>query len=277
MVGLSDVFTRVVSLFAGDRSTTDGRADALRNRNTRSFCTLCGSSGKGFAPLPKFYRQNAEKFGYVFFGRGEMTAPETYSCRRCGASDRERLYAHWLQRSLDSGQLSRSIKVIHFAPERPLWRYLTRERVFQQYETADLVRHDVDYRNIDLMQLPFSADSYDFFICSHVLEHVRDDLLSIRELWRITKPGGSGLLMAPICTGLTATIEDPDETSESERWRRFGQNDHVRLYAHDDYVRRLEAAGFQVFQHDVDHFGAEVFKALGLKPSSILYVVRKPC
>lgn len=132
----------------------------------------------------------------------------------------------------------------------------------------------VDF-HVDLQNLPFKNDTYDFFICSHVLEHVADDRKAIGELYRITKPGGSGLLMAPICMDIDQTIEDPLIESESERWRLFGQNDHVRLYSHNDYVARIEEAGFSLRQMTRDDFGEDVFRRLGLQSTSILYVVSK--
>ena len=133
----------------------------------------------------------------------------------------------------------------------------------------------VDYK-IDLMNLPFSDDTFDFFICSHVLEHVIDDNLAIRELYRVMKRDGLGILMAPIITDLPKTIEDPSITDEGERWRLFGQNDHVRLYSRHDYVARIVKAGFFLRQHDLSYFGRLLFQQLGLKPTSVLYIVTKP-
>ena len=43
---------------------------------------------------------------------------------------------------------------------------------------------------------------------------------------------------------LTATDEDPSITDPQERERRFGQFDHVRIYQEQDYISRLEDAGF---------------------------------
>jgi ubiquinone/menaquinone biosynthesis C-methylase UbiE len=126
-----------------------------------------------------------------------------------------------------------------------------------------------------MMDMPFEGDSFDLFICSHVLEHVASDDRAIGELYRITKTGGCGILMAPIVVGLARTIEDPSVTDEAGRWRMFGQNDHVRLYAHDDYVNKIRTNGFRVTQLGIDDFGEEAFRLLGLKRTSILYVVCK--
>ncbi|MNN13180.1 Demethylrebeccamycin-D-glucose O-methyltransferase [compost metagenome] len=129
--------------------------------------------------------------------------------------------------------------------------------------------------HVDLMDLPFENESVDFFICSHVLEHVPDDRQAIRELFRITRKGGLGILMAPIIVGLQRTDEETEPCSASERWRRFRQDDHVRLYAHADYLQRIRESGFELSLLDRTHFGAQTFKNLGLKDSSILYIVSR--
>jgi predicted Zn-dependent protease/SAM-dependent methyltransferase/sulfatase maturation enzyme AslB (radical SAM superfamily) len=240
------------------------------------YCPVCASANVRWLPLPDYYREQSERHGFRYFGRCEMTSPETYSCPVCGASDRERLYALFLgARRQDREQSGAGPEaMIHFAPEAALSRHIRQKRYFASYETADMNMPDVDHR-VDLQALPFDDDSCDFFLCSHVLEHVPDDRKAIAELYRITRPGGGGLLMAPICFDMEKTLEDPSITSESERWRLFGQNDPVRLYSHDDYVARIEESGFSLRQMTRNDFGEEVFRLLGLEDTSILYVVSR--
>ena len=69
------------------------------------------------------------------------------------------------------------------------------------YHTADLMMNGCDFK-VDMMYMPFEDENYDFFICSHVLEHVESDDKAISELYRITKKGGCGILMAPIIVDL---------------------------------------------------------------------------
>lgn len=239
----------------------------------RSFCPVCGKVNAGFDPLPDFYANNAKKNGYIHFGKGEMTPLETYSCSNCGASDRERLYAYWIESCPKHKILTSNIRIIHFAPETNLSLKL-KNLLGERYQSADLVMHDCDFM-VNIMCMPFKDESYDFFICSHVLEHVESDDNAISELYRITKKGGCGILMAPIVVGLENTIEDPAVTDEAERWRLFGQNDHVRLYAHSDYVSKIRKHGFRVQELDENHFGKKIFLQMGLKRTSILYIVEK--
>lgn len=236
-------------------------------------CPTCNSRPATFLPLPDFYRENAHQYGYAHFGKGEMTALKTYSCANCGASDRERLYTLWIDQQIEKGLFSKGTRVIHFAPEAVLSARLKSLNSFD-YKTADLMMDHVDFK-VDLLNMPLEDASFDFFICSHVLEHVESDDQAIKELYRITKQGGCGILMAPIIVGLENTLEDPSIKDEAGRWKHYGQNDHVRLYAHDDYVNKIRSHGFRVEELGIEYFGEETFSSLGLKSTSILYVVSK--
>lgn len=115
---------------------------------------------------------------------------------------------------------------------------------------------------------------FDVSICSHVLEHVADDRRALRELFRVLKPGGRGILMVPIILGLAGIDEDP-AADVGERWRRFGQHDHVRLYWKADFTERVRSAGFVVHEYDRRFFGEERFVRNGITRQSVLYMVEK--
>lgn len=248
----------------------------LGNKSSKppsTYCPVCVNKQATFAPLPDFYRENALLHGFAHFEKGEMLSIEAYSCTSCGASDRERLYALWIDQQIDKKLFYSGTRLIHFAPEAALSKKLKGPGFFD-YKTADLMMDVVDYK-VDMMKMPFDDESFDFFICSHVLEHVESDDQAMAELYRITKPGGCGILMAPIIIGLQKTVEDSSVKDESGRWRLYGQGDHVRLYAHDDYVNKIRSHGFCVEELGESYFGEEVFHTLGLTRTSILYVVSK--
>ena len=238
-----------------------------------SWCPVCGSKQASFAPLPEFYRENARLHGFAHFEKGEMLSLDAYTCTNCGASDRERIYALWIDQQIERKFFPKITRTIHFAPEPALSRKL-KGLGFFDYKTADLLMDDVDFK-VDMMDMPFDDESFDFFICSHVLEHVDSDDQVIQELYRITKPDGCGILMVPIIMGLEKTVEDPSVKDEAGRWRLYGQNDHARLYAHDDYVKKISSHCFRVEELGEGYFGEEVFRTLGLTRTSILYVVTK--
>jgi ubiquinone/menaquinone biosynthesis C-methylase UbiE len=119
------------------------------------------------------------------------------------------------------------------------------------------------------------SESFDIFICSHVLEHVPDDKKALSELFRILRPGGFGILMVPIALKMSKVNEDPSIEDVGERWRRFGQDDHVRQYSKSGFIERVKGAGFIINQYSIDFFGEDVFRKYGISPKSILYVVER--
>lgn len=236
-------------------------------------CPVCDCQPTVFLPLSDYFLENLRRYGYPYIDKGETISLDTYSCEGCGASDRERLYAFWIKQQIAKKAFFEGAKLIHFAPEACLSKQL-RALNFFDYASADLMMRDADHK-VDITNMSFADDQFDFFICSHVLEHVDNDDKAISELYRILKKGSCGILVAPIVLGLEKTLEDTTITDVGERWRLFGQDDHVRLYAHDDYVNKLQHHGFAVEQLDQAYFGTEVFQSLGLKSTSILYIVTK--
>ena len=166
------------------------------------------------------------------------------------------------------------LAALDIAPSYPLKTFLCKypnvlyQSADKYMEGVDVV---VDITNMDI----FGSASFDFFICSHVLEHVPDDKKALSELFRILKPGGFGILMVPIILKNYQIDEDPNVTDVGERWRRFGQYDHVRLYSKTGFIERVKSAGFILNQYDADFFGRDTFFQLGISPKSVLYVVEK--
>ena len=192
-----------------------GWLGALRARRQ---CPCCGARLASFAPGGPSRRPDAR-------------------CPRCGSLERHRLLALLLAErpTLASG------RVLHVAPEPIVARLL--QAGASVYVSADLSA-SADAR-MDVTRLPVSAGALDLVVASHVLEHVPDDRAAMAEMFRALRPGGTALLHVPIDLGRAATDEDPSVTDPAERVRRFGQDDHVRLYGRD-FVGRLEAAGFTV-------------------------------
>ncbi len=56
---------------------------------------------------------------------------------------------------------------------------------------------DLDYPGYDGTILPFPGESQDAIYTSHCLEHIRDYKLSIREWFRVLKPGGHLVIIVP--------------------------------------------------------------------------------
>jgi SAM-dependent methyltransferase len=134
-------------------------------------------------------------------------------CPRCGALERQR-------------------QLVEYLLERP------------DLEQSQMKLLDLDsllaMSKMDVSQLGFRGDTFGAIICFHVLEHVRDDMLALKELFRVIERGGFVLLGVPVYN-MQKTIEYgkrvPDESG------------HVRKYGRD-FIQRLESAGFTVLNEN---------------------------
>ena len=126
----------------------------------------------------------------------------------------------------------------------------------------------------DVQALPFEDDTFDIVFCNHVLEHVADDRLAMREMYRVMRPGGRGVLLSPVDESRTETFEDDTVTDPVERTRIFGQYDHRRIYGRD-YADRLRAVGWEVEEIDYLATLAPSEQHLYALRREILYIINK--
>ena len=161
-------------------------------------------------------------------------------CTRCGALERHRFLWIYLDRCTDLFD-GRPKRMLHVAPERCFEPRL-KKRLGENYITADLINPHAMVR-MDITDIQYPDESFDIICCSHVLEHVLDDRLAMREFYRVLKPKGWAILLVPITAD--ETFEDPSIIDRRERLKLFGQEGHVRRYG-PDYVDRLREAGFKV-------------------------------
>ncbi|MDQ3724143.1 MAG: class I SAM-dependent methyltransferase [Actinomycetota bacterium] len=192
-------------------------------------------------------------------------------CWRCGAQERHR--AQWLLFERRPRLLGEARSLLHFSPEWCLRKRLAAWPGLR-YVTSDLDRsQDADLR-LDVTALELPDDAFDAVICSHVLEHVHDDDLAMRELCRVTAPGGFALVMVPLALDRASTYEDASITASEDRRREFLQHDHVRLYA-PDIADRLRAAGFAVEVVDMHaQLGPDGARRHGLLTSDLIFLCR---
>lgn len=237
-------------------------------------CSVCSSQFSNFLPLPSHYFEMLNELN-VSYSLDDFETLNTgqYSCPRCAASDRDRLYALFVKTFVRQPE-GRPLRILDIAPA-PLLSQFLRNIPDIQYRSADLFSPLAD-DIIDIMDMHIYADnSFDFIVCSHVLEHVPDDGKAIAELYRVLDKNGLAILMVPILLTAEHTDEDPDETDANVRWARFGQDDHVRMYAKHDFMSRIRGGGFELLELDSRSFGPGTFRQHGITEQSILYIGTK--
>ena len=203
-------------------------------------CNFCLAQYEKFVPeLPAENISQAIANNAVIAGYGENVF-----CPNCMSKNRERLILALLQHILPIENKT----VLHFSPEKNLYDYI-RQRA--RVTTADIMPGF--YRQIDptivysdATKLEFADSSYEIIIANHILEHIPEDRKAMKELHRVLKPGGVAILQVPYSEKLETTIEEPFINDPKRQELLFGQKDHVRIYALNDYVDRLQHAGFRV-------------------------------
>ena len=218
-----------------------GAVRGARYHGDRVECPCCQSTFSRFLPH-----------------RGRAHA----KCPRCGALERHRLLWLFLERETDLFERP-GASLLHVAPEYAFLNRFSRPRRAALRDRR--LRLGLADLQLDVMDLPFEDESFDFLICNHVLEHVEDDRRALAEIHRVLVPGGWAILMCPVDYRRETTLEDPAVVTLEDRHRVFGQSDHARLYGRD-YADRLARAGFGVRADDyLDGFGEAEIARLGLR------------
>jgi predicted SAM-dependent methyltransferase len=135
-----------------------------------------------------------------------------------------------------------NFKLLHPAPELCFYEKFKNKRNIDYYP-SDISEKGL--LKIDLTDIKYPDNYFDYIICNHILEHITDDKKAINELYRILKPMGIAIIMVPINEKFEKTYEDPSIITPEEREKHFGQWDHVRWYGMD-IKDRLRNSGFFV-------------------------------
>lgn len=238
----------------------------------RKSCNVCGNSNVKFISIEDDFGSKLKSSHFPYdIDDFETLNYKEYACSRCGSSDRDRLYALYISKFF---RTTKDIQLLDFAPSITLSEFIEQKPNIT-HRTADLYMQGVDDQ-VDICDMKiYENESFDFFICSHVLEHVKDDKKALSELYRILKIGGKGILMTPIIDKNGVFDEDINIKDEDIRWKRFAQGDHVRLYEKRIFIDRVNSAGFKIYQLTKTELGRLNFKRLGISKKSVLYIVEK--
>lgn len=229
------------------------------------YCPLCNYSSNTLEPMGADFPVITEK---QIIGAGKRKA----GCCNCGSSDRERLVFVFLKDYLNVFNPSKTISILHIAPETNLSKKILSYKNIT-YKCGDKFTEGYSYpdyvENIDVLGLPYENNQFDLIICNHVLEHIIDDTKALKELNRVLKPGGQAILQVPISKSMEKTFEDFSITSKQEREKHFGQSDHVRIYG-QDYLKRLQKAEFKTQRINISSHRA--YRKIGLNKAEDIFL-----
>lgn len=131
------------------------------------------------------------------------------------------------------------------------YRYLVEQRV-SRYDGIDLAVTkgiDIRYRGTITEMPEVGSDTYDFVLCSEVLEHLSAPWLAVAEIERVLKPGGSLVLSVPF---LSRLHDEP--------------HDYFRFTSHG-LKSLVEASGMNV--DEIVPYGS-IFSFLGHQAASLV-------
>lgn len=213
----------------------------LNGLGRSKMCCVCG---KTFFRFSK-YRGGWQAFSaYLHNLKWTGSDFDQFWCPFCRSHDRERHLILFFEK-LGFWSRLEGASVLHFAPEK---RLATRIEACRpaRYVKGDLVPAREGVEKMDVTAIPYAAETFDWVLCNHVLEHVPDDAKALREICRVLRPGGTAILQTPYASGLAVSLEDPAEIkTDQQRIEFYGQEDHIRLYGRDLFDR-IRAAGFSL-------------------------------
>ena len=229
----------------------------------RTFIAFYLKGNKYTDPIDNKSFRKFLPYGYEV-QRQNVLSPSTLSL------ERHRLL--WLYLTNETNFFTSKKKVLHMAPEQC---FLSRfKKLNHEYITADIDSPIADVK-ADIVNLPFTDNSFDVVLCNHVLEHIQDDTKAMKELFRVMKKGGMGIFQVPQDLNRDVTFEDNSITDPKERAKIFGQYDHVRVYGRD-YFDKLRSIGFKVEEVNYSQkISSELLSRYRLMEGELLPVVFK--
>ena len=201
-------------------------------------CPICDYQASSFLP---YGRDNEAIKKYKIIPMGYR---KNALCPKCYSKDRERLIYLFIKTLLNNKLLNYNSKIIHFAPERAIEKNFFRKK-FNNYLTADIEGNNVDF-NLDLQNLNFTQSNFDLVICNHVLEHIEEDVKSLENIFKLLKPGGFAILQVPFSNLIDEDFSVTNLNNKYDRFKYYGQEDHVRIYSKNGFVNKIKNTGFEL-------------------------------
>lgn len=207
--------------------------------NFSQYCNICTSHIDKFSPYGKTNRSNA-------------------LCPKCTSLERHRLFKSWFD--LFKRKLPIGSKILHFAPEEFLIKHFV-DISKENYLSVDIkLGRAMKVENI--INLSFANDSFDFIFCSHVLHHIQNDDVAIKELHRVLKNEGTLALINSTTSGKTKEVQ----------YSYF-----KRVYNNTELKDKLTSFGFDtqlISGGDLVPDKAEAFR-MGISQPQLLFICTK--
>lgn len=209
----------------------------MKIRENLRECNVCGWQGKSF---------------YSFYNEQFKVKDESL-CPKCVGCGYQRALAKYLQEEFIRDY---PYKVLEIAPHRsdPVRKSL----INTDYVSIDMVKNRAMVQ-MDLRRLTYEDNTFDIVVCSAVLEHIKEDLIALEEMYRVLKLDGVAVIEIPI-----GDYSDPLGTHTIE-YAGLLFYEHCRSYGWD-FNEKMVKVGFKckVLRYIDEKLGLENYSHLGL-------------
>ena len=200
-------------------------------------------------------------------------------CSNRGSLERDKFSIMIFHRKIPQ-IFEKNCKFLHFAPEKNLYK------IFNNQENIDYYPVDINPKRykknkinirekVNMENIPYEDNTFDFIYNSHVLEHVPDDIKAMGQLRRVLKEDGICLVTIPLFN-IPKTLENEEYNTPELRLKHYGQKNHLRKYG-NDFKNRLESVGFDVEEvepKDIEN-NINKRKILGLNENEKFFICKK--
>ncbi|MBI3917239.1 MAG: class I SAM-dependent methyltransferase [Betaproteobacteria bacterium] len=117
----------------------------------------------------------------------------------------------------------------------------------------------VDVANLNEDVLPYSAETFDLVTCTEVVEHLENYRRLVREVFRVTKPGGAAIFTTPNVLNLNSRLRflsfgfwnlfGPLPVGRAESYSTVG---HITPVSYFYLAHALAESGFSLSQLEID-------------------------
>lgn len=96
-------------------------------------------------------------------------------------------------------------------------------------------------------ELPYAAASFNVVIIKHIVEHLPDPARALREIGRVTEPGGTLILATPNLSSLL-------KPWKGEKWIGYQDPTHISLKPPEEWLHLIRNANFHLHRVFSDGF-----------------------
>jgi predicted SAM-dependent methyltransferase len=238
-----------------------GRYYSLFYQGDIVLCPCCGKKFSRFMDFKYSKLNNENRF---------INCYKNTVCPNCFSYPRHRIIIYYFNKN--KSELP-AFKILMFAAEYAIKKWFDKNHY--EYTTADLFDRSAEVK-VDIQKTPFPDESYSLILCNHILEHVPDYKIALKELNRILTKDGILEITVPTDKSFDFVYEDSDVIDKAERIDKFGQVDHLRIFG-NDFIESLREANFFVEVVNGDTLPKEIMGRVG--PANYddnrIYICRK--